>query len=194
MRYKKLNVLFIIKVIVEPVSSWKQLPAIPLPQRCGASSAPRPQPQPQPQPRCPPGCMPAENGQLPPGFRRVSRDSLSPRLNRIIDEQLKKIADGQQRQQRRQSKQQQQLIQQQRQQQQNHYQQYQHQQNGLARAHSEAALSPSTFHTRSPQPIIADAARASGYALSHATSISASVDQLPAAIKEVLESVYGCLS
>lgn len=150
-----------IEIIVEPARNWKHLPPVPLPL---------------PHRGCPPGCVPAPapapapappRSRCPPGFRRVERlykcqqinpndrSSLSPRLTQIIDNQLRLIADGQQRQQ-------------------------------LERAQSEVALSANAFNPRSPQPIIADAARASGYALSHATSISASVEQLPAAIKEVL--------
>ena len=119
----------------------------------------------QRQPICPPGCVPAPN-RCPPGYRRVERlykcrpvsnrssPSISPRLSQIIDQQLRRIAEGQQRQQLAQASQ-------------------------LQRTQSEIAISPNPFALASPAP------NASGYALSHAASVSASVDQLPAAIREV---------
>lgn len=121
---------------------------------------------PAPRPRCPPGCVPAPQA-CPPGYRRVERlfecrpvrrhQRLSPRLSQIIDNQLRKISEGQQRQ----------LLQ---------------QQSNLQRTQSEIAISPNQFALASPQ---AASANASGYALSHSASISASVEQLPDAIREV---------
>lgn len=166
-----------IEITVEPYSSWRQqnptqslpFPALP---RCPPGCVPAPQPI-----RCPPGCVPAPQlSRCPPGYRAVERlyecrpvsrrNSISPRLQQIIDNQLRLISQGQQQQQ-----------------QQHHHQEYRQ---PILQAASQAQLLQRTQSDLALSPSLPPASPLPNYALSHAASISASVDQLPAAIKEVL--------